>query len=89
MTATDREVMAEATLAVRRILAQSKDPRTRLGRMSPSGVAFHAAWAAIKVWRDADDGGDGTLPGRPDIGCGSGWACAWRERAGQTWLTRG
>ena len=45
----EREAMQAATVAVRKILAQSKNPRTVLGRMSPSSVAFHAAWEAIRV----------------------------------------
>jgi hypothetical protein len=47
----EQAAMRAATLAVRQILAQAKNPRTILGRMSPTGVAFHAAWAAIEAHR--------------------------------------
>jgi hypothetical protein len=50
---TEREAMERAMIAVRKILAQSKDPRTTLGRMGPSSVAFHAAWAAVDAYRKA------------------------------------
>ena len=42
-----------ATLAVRKILAQAKNPATTLGRMRPTSVAYHAAWAAIETHRNA------------------------------------
>lgn len=45
--------MQAATLAVRQVLAQAKNPRTRLGRMSPTSVAYHAARAAIEAHREA------------------------------------
>ncbi len=47
----EAEAMRAATLAVRQVIAQSKNPRTMLGRMSASSVAFHAAWAAIDAHR--------------------------------------
>lgn len=47
--------MRAATLAVRQIIAQSKNPATTLGQMSPSGVAFHAAWEAIRVHHEVYD----------------------------------
>ena len=43
--------MRAATLAVRQVLAQAKNPRTTLGRMKPGSVAYHAAWAAIEAHR--------------------------------------
>lgn len=49
----EQAAMRAATEAVRKILAQAKNPRTVLGRMSPTGVACHAAWAAIEAHRDA------------------------------------
>lgn len=42
-----------ATLAARQVLAQAKNPRTLLGRMPPTSVAFHAAWAAIQAYKEA------------------------------------
>jgi hypothetical protein len=42
--------MWAATLAARQVIAQSKDPRTALGRMSPTSVAYHTAWAAIEAY---------------------------------------
>lgn len=39
-----------ATLAVRQLIAQSKNPRNLIGRMSPTAVAYHAARAAIERW---------------------------------------
>ncbi len=46
----DREqAIWAATLAVRRVLAQAKNPKTTLGRMDPTGVAYHAALAAIEA----------------------------------------
>lgn len=48
----EQAAMRAAADAVRKILAQAKNPRTVLGRMSPSGVAYHAAWAAIEAHRD-------------------------------------
>lgn len=44
-----------ATVAVRQLLAQSKNPKTTLGRMSATGVAYHAAWKAIAVWEEAQE----------------------------------
>jgi hypothetical protein len=62
MTCMDeRDAMWRATLAARQVIAQSKNPRTTLGRMSPSGVAFHAAWAAVDAYRTARS--SGLLPG--------------------------
>ena len=49
----EQVAMRAATLAVRQIFAQAKNPNTTLGRMSPTSVAFHAAWAAIQAHRDA------------------------------------
>jgi hypothetical protein len=48
----EQAAMRAATEAVRKILAQAKNPRTTLGRMSPTSVAYHAAWAAIEAHRD-------------------------------------
>jgi len=50
--------MWAATLATRRIIAQSKNTRTTLGKMSPTGIAFNAAWAAIDAYRKVYDGED-------------------------------
>lgn len=44
-----------ATRAVRQLLAQSKNPKTTLGRMSATGVAYHAAWKAIEIWEEAQE----------------------------------
>lgn len=49
MSTLEQEAMEAATLAVRKILAQSKDPRTSMSRYSPASVAFHAARAAIRA----------------------------------------
>ena len=49
----EQAAMRAATLAVRQILAQAKNPNTVLGRMSPTGVALRTAWAAIEAHRDA------------------------------------
>jgi len=51
----EQEAMRKATLAVRQVIAQSKNPRTALGKMSASSVAFHAAWAAIDAHRRAHE----------------------------------
>jgi hypothetical protein len=45
----------QATLAVRQLLAQSKNPKTTLGRMSATAVAYHAAWRAIAIWEEAQE----------------------------------
>ena len=45
--------MWAATKAARSILAQAKKPRTVLGQMPPTGVAYHAARAAIEAHREA------------------------------------
>ncbi len=55
METAEQEAMRKATLAVRQVIAQSKNPRTMLGRMSASAVAFHAAWAAIDAYRRAHE----------------------------------
>lgn len=45
--------MAAAVAAVRKVLAQAKNPRTRIGKMTPTGVAFQVAYAAVTAHRDA------------------------------------
>lgn len=49
MSTLEQEAMEAAALAARKIIAQSKNPRTVMGRYSPASVAFHAAWAAIRA----------------------------------------
>lgn len=49
MSTLEQEAMEAATVAARKIIAQSKNQRTRLSRMSPTLVAFHAAWEAIRA----------------------------------------
>jgi hypothetical protein len=44
--------MGAAALAVRKLLAASKNPRTVLGQMRPGPVAFHAAYEAVTVYRE-------------------------------------
>lgn len=41
-----------ATLAVRKTLATAKDKRTVLGRMDPTGVAYHAALTAVDAYTE-------------------------------------
>jgi hypothetical protein len=55
MSTLKQEAMQAATQAALKIIAQSKNPRTTLGRMRPSAVAFHAAWAAIRAYEDCLD----------------------------------
>ena len=45
--------MWAATKATRQILAAAKNPRTLLGRMPPTSVAFHAAYAAVKAFEES------------------------------------
>lgn len=66
MSTTEREANWAATLAVRQVLAQAKNPRTALGRMSPTGVAYHAALAAIEAHRSAPERLAGTNYRPPD-----------------------
>lgn len=42
--------MSAATAAAKQVIAQSKNPRTTLGKMRPDGVAYHAAYAAITAY---------------------------------------
>ena len=63
MSDLEREAMRAATVAARKIIAQSKNPRTILGRMSPTSVAFHAAWAAIRAHDDYLDAHTFPRPG--------------------------
>jgi hypothetical protein len=60
----EQKAMRAATIAVRKILATAKNPRTILGQMSPTSVAFHAAWAAIQAHREALQS-TANLPNRP------------------------
>lgn len=45
-----QEAMSAATTAAKQVIAQSKNPRTTLGKMRPDGVAYHAAYAAITAY---------------------------------------
>ena len=45
--------LAAASLAVRRVLATAKNPRTLLHTYSPSSIAYHAAYAAIQTYKTA------------------------------------
>jgi hypothetical protein len=53
MAAPEQEAMAAAANAAMKIITASKNPRTVLGRMPPTAVAFHAAWAAVNAHRRA------------------------------------
>lgn len=55
MSDSEALAMQAATAAVRQVIAQSKNPNTILGRMSPTSVALHAALAAIQAHRDMYD----------------------------------
>lgn len=57
------QALFAATLATRRVIATSKNPRTVLGQMSPTGVAYHAALEAINVYRALM--GEEMTPGLP------------------------
>jgi hypothetical protein len=50
----EQVAMGAATLAVRKILASAKNPRTLLGKASPTMVAFHAAYEAVSVYRETE-----------------------------------
>jgi len=50
-TDTQRQrAMWKATLAARNVIAQSKNPRTTIGKYPPTTVAFHVAWAAVTAF---------------------------------------
>jgi hypothetical protein len=51
-TARARAIGA-ATISVRRLLAQAKNPRTLLHTFSPTGIAYHAARVAIETYETA------------------------------------
>ena len=55
-----------ATLAVRQVLAQAKNPSTTLGKMKPTSVAYHAAIAAVEAHRKVLEGA-GYAYGKPGI----------------------
>lgn len=42
--------MGEATVAARKMIAQSKDSRTVLGRMKPTSVAYHVAYVSVATY---------------------------------------
>jgi hypothetical protein len=47
----EQRAVSAATLAARQVIAQSKNPRTTLGKMGASSVAYHAAIAAIDAYQ--------------------------------------
>lgn len=49
----ERLAMAEAMKAVERLIAQSKNPRTTMGKHRPRAVAFHVAFAAVTTYIEA------------------------------------
>lgn len=51
----EQRAMNAATLAVRQVIAQSKNPLTTLGNYPPTTVAYHAAWAAITAHQQTYD----------------------------------
>lgn len=52
MSAPEQTAITDATNQVRQLLAQSKDPRTVLGRARPTVVAYHATLAAITAYQE-------------------------------------
>ena len=50
----EQVAMGAATLAVRKILASAKNPRTLLGRARPGHVAFITAWEAVTTYRETE-----------------------------------
>lgn len=54
MTDTPRSrAMWAATLAARQVIAQSKNPRTTIGKYPPTSVAYHAADAAVRAFEQS------------------------------------
>ena len=51
----EQMAMYAATLAVRKLLASAKNRRTLLGRMQPTAVAYHAAYAAVTAYRETSE----------------------------------
>lgn len=47
----EQRAMWAATVAVRKILAQAKNPRTIVGKAEPTVVAYHVALAAVVAYR--------------------------------------
>jgi hypothetical protein len=47
--------MGAATIAARKVLAQAKNPRTLLSTYSATGIAYHAAYAAIEAYKTAKE----------------------------------
>jgi hypothetical protein len=45
-----QQALWTATLAVRQVLAQSKNPSTMLGQATPTAIAWHAAYAAVTAY---------------------------------------
>lgn len=48
----EQKAMQAATIAARRTIAKCKDDRTLLSTYSPTGQAFHIAWAAVDAYRN-------------------------------------
>lgn len=46
----DRDALWKSAKAARRLIAQSKNPRTLMSKHSPTGVAFNVAHEVIRVY---------------------------------------
>lgn len=49
----ESRAIGAATIAVRRVLATAKNPRTLLHTYSPTSIAYHAAYEAIRAYQAA------------------------------------
>lgn len=66
----EQKAMWAATIAARKILTSAKDPRTLLGRMKPTTIAYHAARAAVDAHTETLAHERARHEGRPCLNCG-------------------
>jgi hypothetical protein len=52
----DSRAMYQATLAARRMIARSKNPRDLIHSYRPTSVAYHVAYVAIEAYQRAGGG---------------------------------